>query len=376
LIIGAIWLFYRNKPANEVPAVISGLFPSSGEKTIEGLPGPSGNNEGENLPTGQPAGTEKILKQLTTNAITSATVASTSIRYMEKSTGHIYDVSPDGQNRLRLSNTTILKTFENFWSVKANKLIARYFEDSGSVKTFSFALGATSTISGIFFPQTITEMAVSPSEDKIFYLVSTDGAFKGITANFENKNQASIFSSPFGEFNIIWPKSDIITLLTKPSAFVPGFFYSINSKTGKFDKIIGDILGLTARLSPDGTRVIYSQSKNNSFTTKIFNAQDKTSVDFELTTLPEKCVWSGLNKNIVYCAAPNDLPAADYPDDWYQGLVFFSDSVWQKDFSNGATKILIQETNADIINPFLTKDESYLIFTNKTDNTLWSLKIK
>ena len=73
---------------------------------------------------------------------------------------------------------------------------------------------------------------------------------------------------------------------------------------------------------------------------------------------------------------PDNFPQGDYPDDWYQGLISFKDSIWQKNFSTGETNILINETNADVINPFLTKDENYLIFTNKTDNTLWSLKLK
>lgn len=376
LIGGGIYWFYSQKPSEERPAIISALFPSAGEKTIEGLPQPpvgGGLPSGGGLPGGSAVG--KNLIKLTFNAISGAAAASTTIRYVEKSTGHIYEINPDGQNRQRLSNTTILKIFETFWSTKADKLIARYFDDSGVVKTFSLALTATTTLSGIFLPQTITEITVSPTEDKIFYLVPTDGAFKGITASFENKNQASIFSNSFGEFNINWPKSDTITLLTKPSAGVPGFFYSLNSKIGKFDKIIGDITGLTAGLSSDGTRMIYSQG-GNSLSTKIFDTQTKTSTDFELTTLPEKCVWSKTNKNIIYCAVPDNFPQADYPDDWYQGLVSFSDSIWQKDFSNGQTSILNQNVNADVINPFLTKDEKYLIFTNKNDNTLWSLKLK
>jgi len=381
LMIGGVWLFYRNKPAEEIPAIISGLFPSAGEKNIQGLTGPSGNEE---LPSGQ--NQNQVLKQgnliqLSSNAISGAAGASTTVRYIEKSTGHIYEINPDGQNRQRLSNTTILKTFESFWSLAANKLIIRYFEESSvvqnsllSVKTFSSTISTTTQ--GIFLPQSITSVTVSPNEDKIFYLISTEGTTMGISANFENKNQKNIFNSSFGEFNVSWPKNDMITLLTKPSAFSEGFFYSLNPQTGKLGKIIGEIKGLTALLSSDGTRVIYSESNNKSLETKIFNLKQQTSSDFDLKTLPEKCVWSKSNKDIVYCAVPDNFPQGDYPDDWYQGLVSFKDSIWQKNFSTGETNILISETNVDVINPFLTKDENYLIFTNKENNTLWSLKLQ
>jgi hypothetical protein len=372
LIGGGFYWFYSKKPAEERPAIISILFPSAGEKTIEGLPPTTPSVPTNNGIPGNKTG-EKNLIQLTSNAISGAGMASATVRYIEKSTGHIYEINPDGQNRQRLSNTTILKTFETFWSYRANKLIIRYLESS-LVRNLSASISTTTQ--GVFLPQSAIAVAVSPNEDKIFYLISTDGMIKGITANFENKNQASIFSNSFGEFNISWPKNDMITLLTKPSAFSEGFFYSLNSQTGKFGKIIGEIKGLTALLSPDGAKVIYSESNNNSLKTKIFNVKDKTSSDFDLRTLPEKCVWSKSNKDIVYCAVPDNFPQGDYPDDWYQGLISFKDSIWQKNFSTGETKVLIQETNSDIINPLLTKEENYLIFTNKDDNTLWSLKLK
>ena len=284
LIGGGIYWYYFQKPPEERPAIISVFFPSAGEKTIEGLPQPpvgGGLPSGGGLPGGSAVG--KNLIQLSSSAISGATAASTTIRYVEKSTGHIYEINPDGQNRQRLSNTTILKTFETFWSPKANKIIIRYL--NSSLKTFSFNIGTTT---GVFLPQSLTAITVSPSEEKIFYFISTEGMFSGITANFENKNQKNIFTNSFGEFNISWPKNDTITLLTKPSASVEGFLYSLNPQTGKFGKIIGDIKGLTALLSPDGARVIYSESANNSLETKIFDPKQQTSSYFDLKTLPEK----------------------------------------------------------------------------------------
>ena len=390
LIIGGLW-FYSRKTVTpgEEKGFLSFFFPSAGEKEIEGLPGAE---------TGLPTGgeiigkktEEKKLTQLTSSAVSGATTASTTVRYIEKSTGHIYEINPDGQNRQRLSNTTILKTFESFWSPRANKVIIRYFEEASTVqnsslaiKTFSAVLGTTTQkiatttpLQGTFLPSAITAVTVSPDEEKIFYLIPAEEKTRGITANFENKNQKNIFNSSFGEFNINWPKGDTITLLTKPSALAEGFFYSLSPQTGKFGKIIGEIKGLTALLSFDGTKVIYSESNNSSLETKIFNVKENKSSDFDLKTMPEKCVWSKLNKNIVFCAVPDKITSGDYPDDWYQGLISFKDSIWQKDFSTGKTNILIEQTDTDVINPLLNKDESYLIFTNKEDNTLWSLKLK
>jgi len=376
LLAAGIYWFYSKKPASERPGIISVLFPSAGEQQIQGLPRPAG----EGLPEGiQP---EKTLIQLTQNAVSGASFSSTTVRYVEKSTGHIYEIEPNGQNSGRLSNITILKTFESFWSADASKLILRYFEEGAypSVKTFSASLNAsttsTTTLQGIFLPSSATAVVVSPTEDKIFYLIPTKEGIAGITADFGNKKQSNLLNIPFGEFNISWPSKYIIALLTKPSTEAEGYLYSLDPKTGKFEKIIGGIKGLTALVSPNGEKIIYSQSRRNGIETKIFTIKDKTSADFGLTTLPEKCVWSKSDKNIFYCPAPNNFPAGNYPDDWYQGLISFNDSIWQINLSTGETNILINETNIDVINPFLSKDENYLIFTNKKDNTLWSLKLK
>jgi hypothetical protein len=379
LLAGGIYWFYSSKPASERPGIISALFPSAGEQQIQGLPTPGG---GGGLPGGIQV--EKTLTQLTQNAVSGAGAASTTVRYIEKSTGNIYEIEPNGQNRNRLSNVTILKTFESFWSVDANKLILRYFEEGAypSVKTFSASLTATgtstatTTLQGIFLPGSTTAVAISLAEDKIFYFIPTGEGIAGITADFGNKKQSNILNIPFSEFNINWPSKNIITLLTKPSATAEGILYSLDPKTGDFEKIIGGVNGLTALMSPDGARMIYSQSRNSGIEIKIFNLKDKTSSGFSLTTLPEKCVWSKIDKNILYCAVPNDLPTGDYPDSWYQGLISFNDSVWQINLSTGETNVLINETKSDVINLFLSKDENYLVFTNKKDNTLWSLKIK
>lgn len=391
--VGVLFLFFRktSQPENGGPAV--GTFPAGGEvggETDGGiLPGfGTRDNNGEISP-----GETKTLIQLTDSAVSGAAVSIGAVRYVERATGHIYGIDFDGKNRLRVSNTTLLKSFESYWSPKADKLVIRYFEDPASelgirlsVKTFLASIvnlvdGKTSTtteLRGVFLPQTAEAIAVSPSEDRIFYLSSSNGITNGITADFENKKQKNIFESSFGEFNIAWPSKNVITLLTKPSALVDGYLYFLNPTTKSFTRIIGGVKGLTSLVSPKGDKIIYSQSANKSFKTKVFDTKQKTSENFNFETLPEKCVWGKKNSDIIYCAAPERRPSANYPDEWYQGVVFFNDAVWSKNFSTGETKLLARQFDADmdIVEPILSGGEDYLIFTNKKDGALWSLKLK
>ena len=94
-----------------------------------------------------------------------------------------------------------------------------------------------------------------------------------------------------------------------------------------------------------------------------------------LKTLPEKCLFSAINTDIIYCAIPRNIPKSDYPDDWYQGLFFFSDTLWQINLSSGAKKMILDEEDFDIINIFSDEKENYLFFQDKRNSTLWSFKL-
>ncbi|HDO23718.1 MAG TPA: hypothetical protein ENG99_00700 [bacterium] len=392
---GGVFWFSSQKSGGNGSDTGGGSFPSSGERNINGLlPG------GKLLP-GENAKTADFI-QIVPQAVAGAAVfsgngeqsASTTIRYIEKSTGNIYEVGPHGKDRTRITNTTILKIFESFWSPGADKVVIRYLDDDNIIslaKTFSVSIkkdggeggessGGTTTpfssLAGVFLPKNTTAVAVSPAEDKVFYLNNSGAETTGIIANFDNEKQKVVFSMPFGGFNVNWPNKNIISLLTKPSGLADGFLYFLNPKTAKMEKILGKIKGLTALVSPSGENVIYSQSVGGIFNTKVFDVNKKSSRDIGLKTIPEKCVWGESRPDVIYCGVPNKLPSSKYPDTWYQGLISFNDSIWSINISTGETKMILKNTGTDVTNPFWVDGGHYLVFMNKKDNTLWSLRIR
>jgi len=303
------------------------------------------------------------------------------IRYFDKATGHIYEITAQGQDKQQITITTIPKIFEVLWSKDATKAVLRYFEEengtSESLKTFVMSsISTTTQTEGIFLPTKTLSAVVSPSEDKIFYLLENGEYSQGLTATFENKNQKQIFSSQFNEFLPNWPQKNVITLLTKPSYLNEGYLYKLNPTTGYLTKIVSRIKGLTALYSPLVDSVIYSQSDNGSIATKFYNGETKKTSDLGVKTLPEKCVFSKMDESKIYCAVPRMFPSANYPDDWYQGSFFFSDAIWQIDTVNGSTKVLADYGDFDAVNLFMDQNEGYLFFQDKKDSTLWSLKIE
>ncbi len=381
IVIGLIvfWVSMATTPAT-TPAPLGNPFPSG--TNIPAQP------KTPTTPTPTiPPGQLRQLTQLTQKSVSGAIFISSTttqqvVRYFEKATGHIYDIDLQKGESSRISNTTIPGIFEISWLKNGEQAVIRYTENNetgieDAVRSFIItSLSATST-HGIFLPSDTETIATSPQGDQVFYLIPYEGLNFGITATSDNKKQKQIISTPFGEFIASWPNSNIITLLTKPSADAQGYFYKLDPVKLYFDKILGGITGLTALLSPSGENVIYSYTSGQGFKTNIYNVKDNKSSALALTTMPEKCVWSKIKKEIIYCAVPASVPEGIYPDSWYQGLVSFSDRIWKVDVLNGSTEIISAENNQDFdfINLFTSKNEDYIFFQNKKDGTLWSLKI-
>src|SRR6185312_16803680 len=128
-------------------------------------------------------------------------------------------------------------------------------------------------------------------------------------------------------------------------------------------------------------QIVYSYLDGNGNT--LFAVENtKTGVSSAIVpaTLSEKCVWSLQNKNTIFCGAPSTPIDANEPDNWYQGITHFSDQIWKFDTAGGVTNLLADPkqavgTGIDLIDPTLSPNEDYLVFMNKTDLSLWALKL-
>lgn len=380
------WLFFTPAaPAQNgqnKQGFFSFLFPSSSERAGDSQPTTqNGNiNNGDSQTTiSSIAPTKQKLIQLTSNAVAGAVFNSKTqkIQYFEKSTGHLYETNPTGEVKNQLTITTIPRIFEVYWNKEVSKALLRYFESENNIiRAFliSSVSTTTGTVEGSFLSTDIKAVSVSGEEQKIFYLTESETT-TGIIATIDNKNQKQIFSSPFGEFLVNWPIKDRISLLTKPSSESGGYLYELNTTTQTVTKILGDINGLTVLYSPIPGKILYSEAENSSINTKIYDTKKKSSVIFNQKTFPEKCVFSKLNSNKIYCAVPQILTQGDYPDIWYKGLISFVDNLWTIDMGKGSSEMILNEGNFDMINLFLDSEEKFLFFENKKDGNLWSINL-
>ena len=325
----------------------------------------------------------KLSKEPVSGAGTLDIKAGTVVRYIEKATGHIYEVELFSPQHNRISNTTIPVVYDAIWGNKNNSLVARYLKDDNqTVDTYSLTVKATSTstentISGIAFPGGISDVSVF--DTNIFYLQQGVNTSSGYISSFDGTKKKMIWNSDIKELLSQFVNTKTVALTTKPAQNVPGFLYFVDTTTGAVKKILGNISGLSTSVSPDATKVLYLIEGNGDLM-YLLDTTTKTSTVTTPTTSPEKCVWSKKDKTVIYCAVPRNPIGGDSLTLWYKGFQSFSDDIWKYDIKNNTASIVENLSSdagesIDVIKPILSDSEQYLVFMNKTDNSLWSLDL-
>lgn len=314
----------------------------------------------------------------------------TDIHYILRANGNIYEAYTDSLEQKRLSITTIPKVYESQWLPDGIKLVIRYLKDtSENIQTFSVKINPATTtlntfeggVDGNHLSENIGALAINPTGSKIFYLTNNLNGSSGFISNPDGLSKKLLFESPLIEWAVSWPKEETITFTTKPSANIPGYMYFLNSSTGNFTRVIGNILGLTTKTNKTATEVLYSDSSRVNPKLYLYTVKTGESKLLPWSTFPEKCLWSNTDSKVIYCAVPKSFEEGDYPDMWYMGLTNFTDDIWMISTDTMAASLISDikresGNDMDIIEPQLDKGDNYFFFTNKTDLTLWSLKLK
>src|SRR3989339_96590 len=397
-LIGAgVYFFYFKKPSTGTP--VGSAFPGEGLPVTSTVDG-GGIDTGTEGGTFVPGGSTPLPRLYELHKLPVAgtgfseirnkkgVVTNTVARYIERGVGHIYETQIATYVESRIVNETRSRLSEALWGNNGKSVVVRYFDDNiGAIKTRILNNIGTPvadeflSTEELFLPDFIPFMAVAEDgADKIFYLQNSGVTSAGYVSTFKDTEVSNIFASSFTEWLPQFPNQKLVTLTTKPSSDVPGYLFFLDTKTKVLSKVLSGINGLTTLTSRDGNRVLYAEIRNGAPELMTYDIANKEMRSLSPQTLPEKCVWGTKEATVVYCAVPQSLPTADYPDQWYQGLLSFSDDIWKIDTKTGiAEKILtpseLNVSSLDIINPVLSLDDTYLLFMNKVTGTPWVFRI-
>jgi len=396
ILAGLLWWYFLNKESipqtnTTTNSPVTSLFGENTGETTQQEPEVLTTASGT-LPVGETADLRQIYASPNSGFVIFTKNNEIKIRFVDRATGNVYETTPNSEEIIRITNTTIPQVEETVWNSNGNSLILRYLKsDNETIENFSGKIKiSTSTtnsfigeITGIFLPENAKEIAINPSGTKVFTLIEkqdNSGSY-GITSNLEGSSKNQNFDSKISKWQVSWPKENIISFTTKPTYVNEGFLYFFNINTNSFEKIFGNVSGLTTLINKDASAFVYSKSLRNSISLNFFNIKNSNDKNLQIATITDKCVWSKTEKTVVYCAVPKNIPTGSYPDMWYQGLVSFSDNLWKIDTDSGATSMIYEiskegNTNIDIMDIKISDDDKYITFTNRNDLTLWGLKIK
>lgn len=324
----------------------------------------------------------------------------TIVRYIDRATGHIYDTNLGTLEKTKVTNNTLPKIYEAYFRSDGNAVLLRSLKDNSDViENLSLTLtppkatvSTASTSSGqASSPQASTLYAVSStalrgdisavavgSGNTLIYVLRDNSSI--VSSTFNGTGARTLLTSAFTDWRLNTAGNSLIAY-TKASADVPGYAYALNTSNGVFTKILGPLNGLTAIQNNLGNRILYSYVENNKMRSFTKNLTSNALSEISPTTLAEKCIWSIKKAGILFCAAPTDAPGALEPDLWYRGVTHFSDRIWLFDTNTDIARVLVEPKQSlridiDVFEPKLSPDEDYLIFINKTDLSLWALRLE
>lgn len=313
--------------------------------------------------------------KITDKPVVSAEISNNSLRYIDKLNGHLYESDWNGEGKEKISNTTILNIFDVIWGKNGESAIIKFLRDGKDINIYSSEFNGSST-TGEFLQENLKSASASVLEKKIVYL--TDEKNKGIVfiSDINNDNKKQITSLPVSDFDVLWQNKENLILISKPAFNVLGIIYSLNINS-KNTKKIAESAGIYGAVSPDGEKIFLSESVNNGVRNKVMDLKDKKEYEISLKTLPEKCVFSKLKKEIIFCAIPS-MMRGNFPDNWYKGKTVFNDVIYEINYFTNENKIINKEFNTygmDAVNLKLSAEERFLFVINKKDNILWRIKI-
>ena len=308
-------------------------------------------------------------------------------RFMERATGHILETTEDATTASKVTNQTLQKINKSLFSADGDSVIFAKLSDNGEgIDSFLGEVveneedGSTSfesqpySILASFFEN-------NSAQNSFTYLVKASESASIFTDDFEGLSKTELLNLPIKDFLINWENPEDILITTRPSSGEPGFAYLVDTTTGSYEKVLGEIPGLTTKISPDGQFILFSGSEGNSVTLGSKNVEEGTETRLSLSTMPEKCTFSLTEEDVIYCGAQSRSATGEMPDDWYKGKFSFDDVIWKVNVADGSSTLFYGFNREkyglfDMIDLRLTEDDKYLTFQNKRDLTLWSLNIE
>lgn len=345
-------------------------------------------NQDNNLPDGQQEDqnqdqdiqSESKIKAISSEAIFSPTISSDKLNvvYYFRSNGNVWQSNFDGANLNQISATNLENLVKVLWSPSKTKAVTIFQDNLENVSKYlyDYTTNKSSPLS-----KYLNFISWSSDGKKIAYQYQND---------FTDDNNISTSNPDGSKFtillnirmkNLIVEWTSDIYLREKPSGLAQSTLYSLNPLSKALNKLISDVYGFSVKWSQKGDKILYSKTNSKGQNIEIFTANNNGANEKSagVSTLAEKCAWSQ-DTRFIYCAIPVNINSAKVlPDDFYKGTFIGDDGFYKINTATGEkTNIMEGEMLRkayDATDLFLSPQENYLMFINKGDGLLYSIKL-
>jgi len=309
-------------------------------------------------------------------------------RYVMQENAHVFDLAVDtpGAVARSVSNTTVPGITQAQWAAGGTTALLQYI-DGGTVKTLSLTFPPASASSTSrtarmrFLPDGITGAAFSPDGKSVAYLLTSAGGADGYTALADGSSAKKLFSLPLSQLVLSWPSAGTLLAYTKSYASVSGVTFSIDSKSGVATPLLY-ASGLTVTANSLLNYVVYQTTSLVGRSTYVRNTKTGFTGGVPFDPYPEKCVWSTVLAEALYCSIPIlDTSSSSYLDLWHQGNVSSVDNITGYNFKTDVSEIIVIPggkdggVDSDILSLSVSPDDQYLLFIKKDDRSLWGVRL-
>ena len=324
---------------------------------------------------------ELRIKAISKKAVISPTLTAdkTGVIYYHTN-GEVWKSNFDGSNLSQVSSAVLDNLIKIIWSPDKNKVVSIFEDSVGNVSKYFYNYESGKAI---LLSKYINYIAWSSDSGQVAYQYQNDFTDENniSTSNPDGSKYAQIFKTRMKDLIVEWPKGTEIFLREKPSGLVQSSLYSLNTLTKSFTKVIADIYGFSIKWSADGNKLLYSQTTANGKNIGIYTAgrSGSNQKSANVSTLAEKCVWAQ-DPRIIYCAIPKNIEDANIlPDDFYKGTFRSDDEFWKINIETGEKTKILDDSEItgiyDATDLLLSPQESYLMFVNKKNGLLYSIKL-
>lgn len=369
IILGVVgvWAYVFTHGAPENSAEVFARFGLGNNTNTEVVPVPVNDTSTIDVEGETDTGEIQKLRQLTTRPVAGATFRDSGIMYVEQGTGHIYMINLDDGKETLINGTTIAQSAEAVFSADGTYVAITSYSALGNTVIVERTSMDNGEKEGITLPIGASQVAFAKASNTVLYLLKEAGGATGYSYNILKETSVALFSIPLRDIRVLWGTPTYV--YTTPTATAVGFIYKIEGNSLAY--VTGGGYGLMSLPYSEG--IVITKSEGDG--ARSFNiSQKSTSVNFPITIIPEKCISQ---RNTIYCAVPNrNIKVQTFPDNWYKGVISYTDILWSVNATTGASTVLsnfLTESGREVDVSKIGIDDAgkRIYFVNKNDNTLW-----